>query len=1019
MTIYNHSGEELLNIEVTDESYRYRSIMQDNSVTLYYSLTEHVELPVGSYVEFQGERYTLWRPENFKKHGSRNFEYTVTFGGNQEVLKKYKFKLLSSLPYRLKFDLVAQPQMVIELLVDNLNLYDSGWSVGQCIEAGEKALSFNHEFCYDVLNRLAQEFDTEWEIEGKTIHFCKVEKFRDAPLTLSYGKGNGFKTGVGRSNEGDKQPVSVLYVQGGERNIDFSKYKSKTLLLPKSQTYTYEGRAYRTDKEGMYITRADKPLTDVSEDSYDAGEIYPKRVGTISEVVPVDTQNNLYDFIDKDISDNLNYEDCLIAGERMTVIFQSGQLAGKEFEVKYIHTAGNEKAGRRFEIVPQEIDGTTMPDGETFVPRVGDTYAVFGIQLPDAYICDNATQTGGSWEMFKEAVRYFYKHEEPSFTFSGELDGIWARRHWLEIGGKIQPGGYVDFSDTQFQPDGVLIRITGVKDYINRPHSPSLELSNLPVSGSIRNDLGKIEANEVVVEKKHNDALQFTKRRYRDAKETMQMLIESLLNFSDAVNPIAIQTMQLLLGDKSLQFRFVDSKTTPSVVAWNIAYNRETKELTVPGVILQHMTLGITEVKPVRAVSDYQFWDMASYGPIVLEEPAKKYYLYAKCSKDNQTGSFLPSERAIGMEQVSGYYHFLVGILNSEHESDRSFAPLYGYTEILPGQITTDCIKSADGGTYFDLARNTIAGNIRFISSDGSVKNVADTDTLASEAKDKVAESLGYTNYAALEGAAQTGQTIIKGGLINTDLLVVTSQLIANAILTNSLNVNNNFIVNSDGTVSIKGVLNGVSGTFSGNLEGASGSFKQLNCINNAGQVVGSISFDSSGRLWFRGDMYHQGYENSQQRGYRFYTHNLWCRGAFGARTRTLAVVENTHMYYYTDGREKPSVSLSLSFSGGGYTIPLNGDGDTAGISIDLVIFKNNGEYTYQLNGFIGKIVHVVNANDDRNVFIKTMNNGTVKFGGGSGGTLTCIDKSDALPTPTSNIGEGWLVLSYFDNNWS
>lgn len=60
MTIYNHSGKELLNLEVTDESYRYRSIMQDNSVALYYGLTEHVELLVGSYIEFQGGKGILF-----------------------------------------------------------------------------------------------------------------------------------------------------------------------------------------------------------------------------------------------------------------------------------------------------------------------------------------------------------------------------------------------------------------------------------------------------------------------------------------------------------------------------------------------------------------------------------------------------------------------------------------------------------------------------------------------------------------------------------------------------------------------------------------------------------------------------------------------------------------------------------------------------------------------------------------------------------------------------------------------
>ena len=87
-------------------------------------------------------------------------------------------------------------------------------------------------------------------------------------------------------------------------------------------------------------------------------------------------------------------------------------LTGKEFEVKYIHEAKDKKEARRFEIVPQEIDGITMPEPEVWRPKVGDTYAVFGMQLPKAYICNDSTQTGASWEAFKEAAKYLYEHED-------------------------------------------------------------------------------------------------------------------------------------------------------------------------------------------------------------------------------------------------------------------------------------------------------------------------------------------------------------------------------------------------------------------------------------------------------------------------------------------------------------------------------------------------------------------------------------------------------------------------------
>lgn len=204
-----------------------------------------------------------------------------------------------------------------------------------------------------------------------------------------------------------------------------------------------------------------------------------------------------------------------------------------------------------------------MPN-ETFRPSVNDKYAIFGIALPDAYICDNTSKSGASWDMLWEAVRYKYENEDEQYSFTGELQGSWAKKRWLEIGGKILPGGYVLFSDTQYQPEGVLIRITGVRDYINKPHSPEIELSNISVGASKSSELGKIDADEVINEERHHDALSFTERRYRDAVETMKMLEKAFLNFSKSIDPIAVRTMQLLVGDESLQFRFVSGKTNPT-----------------------------------------------------------------------------------------------------------------------------------------------------------------------------------------------------------------------------------------------------------------------------------------------------------------------------------------------------------------------------------------------------------------------------------------------------------------------
>lgn len=728
MIIYNNAGNKVLEIEVDDNSYRNRAVMGDHSLTLYYSLPEHVEIPVGSYCEFQGETFTLKRPENFKMKHKRLFEYTVLFDPPEANAKVWKFR--NPVDGRLKFSLTAKPHEHLQMFVDNMNRRDKGWTVGECIDGVETLIAYDHDFCIDALTRMASTFKTEYEFTGKRVSLRKIEYNKSNPLPLSYGCGNGFKPGVGRSNTGDNPPTEILFVQGGTDNIDPSKYGSSELLLPKNQTLAYDGehfededgfiaknaRRYVVDEAGLSIRRDDKQLSSLAEDSLDCSEIYPKRVGTVNTVVVVDEKNNFYDIVDTSIPSSLNYEECLIEGETMTVVFQTGMLAGREFEVKYYHNAVKGKAARRFEIVPADIDGQTMPN-TTFAPKSGDKYAVFKCMLPTAYICDNATKTGASWDMFRAAVKCLFDNEDLKFTFTGELDGIWSKKDWVNIGGRIKLGGYIRFSDEQFQKDGVLVRITGIKDYINKPHSPVIELSNTTVSGSVSSTLNDLKSEEVIVDDLHRDAIQFTKRRFRDAKETISMLEEALLdNFTNSINPIAVQTMSMLVGDESLQFRFVNSKTNPVPVTHRIVYDNETKQLTAAAGIIQHMTLGINTVSASHKVSEYKFWDMTAYTSAVLDDGKKKYYLYAKVSKTAQTGVFTLSENAIKLEGVSGFYHLLVGVLNSEYNEERSFVTLYGFTEILPGRITTDKIVSTDGNTYFDLLKGIISGQIKFKS---------------------------------------------------------------------------------------------------------------------------------------------------------------------------------------------------------------------------------------------------------------------------------------------------------------
>lgn len=693
-----HFNSKEIDILVDTSSYRYTALQNVGTLYLYFASEEFINIPVGAYCIYKNITYYLMNPDDFKKKSSRNFEYTLVMYDIGAILGKYKCRDIVS--KRLKFDYTAKPHEHLQLIVDNLNMRDSGWKVGECIEAEEKTINYNHIFCSEALPTIADTFKTEYEVDPaiKTVHLRKVEYNKSEPLPLEYGKDKGFVPGLGRSNQDGNRPVTILYVQGGEQNIDFSKYGSKELLLPKNQRLEYEGRTYVSDADGLYIKRADMTLTDVQEDSLDCSNIYPKRVGSVSDIIVSDEEKNFYDFIDSSIPEDLNFEDCLIEGNTMTVIFQSGMLAGKEFEVKYVHKE------RKFLITPQEIDGQVMPN-DIYKPNLEDKYAVFGIQLPDAYICNNSTKEGASWDMFREAAKYLYENEDPKFTFKGELDSIYSKKRWLSICGKIKLGGYILFKDPQFIPEGIKIRITSIKEYIHRPYSPIIELSNTTTGTTVSSELNKIESNEIKTDNQYKNSIQFTKRRFRDAKETISMLNDALLHFSGSISPISVQTMSLLVGDESLQFRFVNNKTNPAQVEYLVTYDSTKKVLSAPGGILQHMTIGINTLSSEHKASEYKFWDIEKYTSPTLTETVG-YYLYVKANKNGTTGSYVLSKNAIKLEGVEGYYHFLVGILNSEFEEDRSFVELFGFTEILPGRITTDRIVSSDGQNFIDFVNN-------------------------------------------------------------------------------------------------------------------------------------------------------------------------------------------------------------------------------------------------------------------------------------------------------------------------
>lgn len=131
-------------------------------------------------------------------------------------------------------------------------------------------------------------------------------------------------------------------------------------------------------------------------------------------------------------------------------------------------------------------------------------------------------------------------------------------------------------------------------------------------------------------------------------------------------------------------------------------------------------------------------------------------------------------------------------------------------------------------------------------------------------------------------------------------------------------------------------------------LDGATGTFKELQAIDNNGKIQGKIAFNISGsgdnvsssfninfsKTWVSGDLYHQGYNSTEKRSFRFYTSDLWCRGEFGHSKMTKME------YYGYDTGEIYFHVYGVGNAGVRHVYPVDN-----GQPVDCIILSGNTNY--------------------------------------------------------------------------
>lgn len=351
-----------------------------------------------------------------------------------------------------------------------------------------------------------------------------------------------------------------------------------------------------------------------------------------------------------------------------------------------------------------------------------------------------------------------------------------------------------------------------------------------------------------------------------------------------------------------------------------------------------------------------------------------------------------------------------VATLNRAIDSARSHADDVG-TGIRNDYASTITLVKQSSSSW-SVAAGGFDANGKLKSSAGAVLKTDFAGLFVSQVNEKGLVNTGQMNIAISNG--------ISTATIQADQINLTGHTMA--FTGGQITITtDNFTLDGSGNMWCQ------NGTFSGMVTGVHGSFKNLDCVDSNGNVVGSIKFGSDGRLWFSGDMYHQGYDNDKKRNYRFYASDILCRGMFGHRQKTVAYVFNTYMAIYTNDSDDVDHYVMIPLESGtesGKTynkIPLYGFadyGDASGFAIDVVVINSSSDFYYVFEGMgNGKEWRVINGNDKQTIHFADIGGWHELKGGES---LSCVYVVPRLLSPTpSGLGAGVFWSGEADLNWS
>lgn len=493
MIIYSPTGTEILDAPVTKEAIIKYVLMGDYYIELPFNLLEPTTFARGSYITYKGRKFEIMstvRPEFDNKTGG--YKYTLKFEAQQNHMKRFVCFWLGGDNPEAVFHNTTDLESFAALIVANMNkqLGGENWQVGTITVDNPKAtklVSFNGDKCWDILNTIAETFETEWwtEENGDLVSLCFGK--------LDFGSPEEFRQGNVVKNipakKGDDSSYGTrFYVFGSTRNLtsDYGQAPQggETNHVSEIRLRLPDGQRYIDAIPGL-------SGSDIVEQVVFFDDIYPKNTETVTSIETIieGQTDKAYVMYCKDTP--FRPSD-MIKGETLGATFTSGSLMGRDFElsINYKPETWKPEDGfdKKFEIIAQvESSGESqlIIPNESLHPEPGDTFVITGVKLPKERI-EEAEK-----ELLKAGESYAAKHSSDTDVYDCETNPVYCQENKKNY----DAGQAVRLVDPRFGESGRLSRIQGYEKKLYNEYIATYTVGDNTAYSRIGNIESEVKAN--------------------------------------------------------------------------------------------------------------------------------------------------------------------------------------------------------------------------------------------------------------------------------------------------------------------------------------------------------------------------------------------------------------------------------------------------------------------------------------------------------------------------------------------